>query len=613
MRKCLIVAAVIFLIPFYAFSQDLEAQFKNVSLKDFLLFISEFTGKSIVFDESQLKGNITIDTKAELTEENLLEILSSVLAVNDFYAVDKGNYIQIIKRKDIEDYSDRLVDSDKVKKGDFVTSVISLDMLNLDKVVPSLARLKSRYGTIQTVIGLNVVVVRDESDRIIKIKQVLEEMKKYAKNVDFRAFGIKNAMASNIEGKIKEFFKQLNTQSLIAFDPVIISDDYTNTIIVGAKSIDMEKIEYLITQLDVPYETTSMQPQVYPLKNVKAEDVENILNKLLPTTVDPKNKNVLTSKVASDKSTNSIVALGEKELYNNISALIQKLDVPRKQVYVEALIIETTLENGFNFGVEWLTGAGSSDFAGTAGFLNTGSLMGFQQPVLDGDSPNFGALPGGFTGTILGNVITYEGVRFPTLSALVNFVKSESKINIISNPQILTLDNEEAEVFVGENRPFLTSTKFDANNNPVQSYDYRDVGIRLKITPHIVDNKTLTMQIEQEVKKVMASAISGDQTAPITLTRQTKTNVELGNGYIVAISGLIGDDISLTNSKVPGLGDIPLIGWLFKSKNTTRTKTNLMVFISAQIINTRDDLDLITSEKQQYMDIINKRASEEIK
>ena len=613
MRKFLVVIIVTILLPFYAFSQDVQAQFKNVSIKDFLLFISEFTGKSIVFDESQLKGNITLDTKTEFTEENLLEIMSSILAVNDFYAVDKGNYIQIIKRKDIEDYNDRLVESDKVKQGDFVTSVIALDMLNLDKVVPSLARLKSRYGTIQTVIGLNVVVVRDESDRIIKIKQVLEEMKKYARDVEFKAFSIKNAMASNVEGKIKEFFKQLNAQSFIALDPITISDDYTNTIIVGAKSIDMEKVEYLITQLDVPYETTSMQPQVYQLKNVKAEDVENILNKLLPTTVDPKNKNVLTSKVASDKTTNAIVALGEKELYNNISSLIQKLDIPRKQVYVEALIIETTLENGLNFGVEWLTGAGGSDFAGSAGFLNSGSLMGFQQPILDGDSPNFGALPGGFTGTILGNVITYEGVRFPTLSALVNFVKSESKINIISNPQILTLDNEEAEVFVGENRPFLTSTKFDANNNPVQSYDYRDVGIRLKITPHISDNDTLTLNVDQEVKKVMASAISGDQTAPITLTRQTKTNVELINGYTMVISGLIGDDTSLTNSKVPGLGDIPLIGWLFKSKNTSRTKTNLMVFISAQIINTRDDLNFIASEKKQYMNLINRQASEEVK
>lgn len=594
---------------FFSFSvmaEDIDAQFKNVSLKDFLLFVSEFTGKSVVYDENSISGNITIQSNSKLSKDNLIEIMHSVLSVNGYYAIDKGTYYQIVKKQDIREYNEDFYDGSKKSATNFVTALITFDNLDLSRVAQSLATIKSKFGNFQIVKDVNAVVVSDETERIIKIKDILRTMEEYANDFIFKSFSIKNSTASAIDNKLKEFFKQFAIQGILPFNPVIISDDYSNTLIVGAKPKDIEKAEYLIDKLDSNTDVSAVKPQVYRIKNVAAEDVEKILNKLLATSVDPKKQAPISSKVASDKSTNSIIALGDKELYDNIASLIEKLDVPRKQVYIEALILETSIENGANFGVEWLAGGGNSNMAGSAGFLNNGSLTNFQAPVLDGNSPNFAALPGGFTASILGNIITYEGVKFPTLSALVNFVKTDSAINIISNPQILTLDNEEAEVFVGENRPYLTSTKFDTNNNPIQSYDYRDVGIRLKVTPHISDNNTLTLKIDQEVKKVIANATSTDLTAPITLTRQTRTNVELINGYTMVISGLIGDDTSVSNSEVPGLSKIPLLGWLFKSRNKSNSKTNMMVFISAQIINTREDLELINSEKRQYMQMMNK-------
>ncbi|MBZ4644169.1 MAG: ral secretion pathway protein [Deferribacteraceae bacterium] len=604
MKKILLIIMVFF--SFSVMAEDIDAQFKNVSLKDFLLFVSEFTGKSVVYDENSISGNITIQSNSKLSKDNLIEIMHSVLSVNGYYAIDKGTYYQIVKKQDIREYNEDFYDGSKKSATNFVTALITFDNLDLSRVAQSLATIKSKFGNFQIVKDVNAVVVSDETERIIKIKDILRTMEEYANDFIFKSFSIKNSTASAIDNKLKEFFKQFAIQGILPFNPVIISDDYSNTLIVGAKPKDIEKAEYLIDKLDSNTDVSAVKPQVYRIKNVAAEDVEKILNKLLATSVDPKKQAPISSKVASDKSTNSIIALGDKELYDNIASLIEKLDVPRKQVYIEALILETSIENGANFGVEWLAGGGNSNMAGSAGFLNNGSLTNFQAPVLDGNSPNFAALPGGFTASILGNIITYEGVKFPTLSALVNFVKTDSAINIISNPQILTLDNEEAEVFVGENRPYLTSTKFDTNNNPIQSYDYRDVGIRLKVTPHISDNNTLTLKIDQEVKKVIANATSTDLTAPITLTRQTRTNVELINGYTMVISGLIGDDTSVSNSEVPGLSKIPLLGWLFKSRNKSNSKTNMMVFISAQIINTREDLELINSEKRQYMQMMNK-------
>ena len=595
------VIFILFIFALPAFGSEIDAKFKNISLKEFLLFVSEFTGKSIVYDENSLKGTVTIDTKSKLTKENIMDIMWTVLEINNFYAIDKGTYFQILRETDLKEYPEKYEKFSENSKSDLITTVLYFEKLDIEKVAPSLAKLKSKYGDFQIVKGLNVAVIRDTTERIKKVKQVLEAMENIADNVNFTSFTLKNVAASSLEKQADKLFKQLKAQSLVSFDPVMISDDTTNTFIVGATSSEIKKVEYLIQQLDINSNTSSVNPRVYYLKNVKAEDVEKILNRLLPTKKDPKSQVVEESKVSSDKTTNSLIVIGDKELYNNIESIVQKLDVPRKQVYVEALILETTIEKGGNFGVEWLAGGGNSNFAGSAGFLTGGNLTNFQAPVLDGKSPNFSALPGGFTASILGNIITYEGVKFPTLSALVNFVKTDSAINIISNPQILTLDNEEAEVFVGENRPFLTSTKFDTNNNPIQTYDYRDVGIRLKITPHISDNSTLSLKIDQEVKKVIANATNTDLTAPITLTRQTKTNVELINGYTMVISGLIGDDTSVANSEVPGLSKIPILGWLFKTQKKSNVKTNMMVFISAQIINTRSDLDLIVSEKRQYI------------
>lgn len=601
--KKFILVMLLFSLP--VFGADVDARFKNISLTDFLMFVSEFTGKSIVYDETYLKGTVTLDTRSKLTKENIIDIMHTVLGMNNLYVLNKGNYYQVMREADMKEYPDKYKELSEGSGKDLITSVLYFEKIDIEKVAPGLAKLKSKYGDFQIIKGLNVAVIRDTTDVIQKIKNILDKIESFADSFTFKSFSIKNSVASSIEKQVDKLFKQLKTQSILSFEPVLISDDATNTFIIGAKETDIKKVEYLIQQLDINPGISSVTPQVYYLKNIKSEDLQKVLDRILPTTKDSKQQNIINSKVASDKTTNSIIALGDKELYNNIQSIVQKLDVPRRQVYVEALILETTIEKGGNFGVEWLAGGGNSNFAGSAGFLTGGNLTNFQAPTLDGKSPNFAALPGGFTGSILGNIITYEGIKFPTLSALVNFVKTDSAINIISNPQILTLDNEEAEVFVGENRPFLTSTKFDTNNNPIQTYDYRDVGIRLKITPHISDNTTLSLKIDQEVKKVIANATEADLTAPITLTRQTKTNIELVNGYTMVISGLIGDDTSVTNSEVPGLSKIPLLGWLFKSQKKNSAKTNMMVFISAQIINTRSDLDLIVSEKKQYISKTN--------
>ncbi|WP_022852193.1 type II secretion system secretin GspD [Limisalsivibrio acetivorans] len=589
-----------------------DVNFNNMTLKDFVQFVAEFTGKNFVYQERDLKGELTIQSGMKMETDDIMEIFYTTLSLNGLAIADKGNFIQIMRNNEAKEYDDGF--SEKVSSSQIgvTTTVVPVKNFNVRMLATMLKSLKSREGDAQILNGLNAFILHDTATRVRKILKVVDNLERNAAGYEIHTVEIKNAIASNIDKRLSQLYSELNKNHMTSGDPVIVSDDSSNLMIIAAGPEDFRKISYIIEQMDSPTAGTQNEPRVYYLNNSSAVDIEKVLNKLLDSVVDPKKKEVIKSQVASDKATNSIIAFGDQELYQKIESLIKKLDVPRKQVYVEALILETTLDSGNKFGVEWLAGAGSDSTAGNIGYLDSdGALTGYMGPVLEGKSPSLGALAGGFSLGILGDVITYEGVQFPTLGLLVNAVKSASGINILSNPQILTLDNEEAEIFVGENRPFLTSTKYDSNNNPVQSYDYRDVGVKLKILPHISADDKVTLNIEQEVKKVSASTF--DNTAPVTLTRSTKTRVKLKDGATMVISGLIKDDSTATRSAVPGLSKIPLLGWLFKNKGTDFEKTNLMVFISSYIIDTDGEAQKLTEQKKAQQQEFKDQTTEQLK
>jgi len=574
---------------------EINVNFRDMEMSEFVSFVSEFTGKNFVYDKKDLKGQVSIESASEMSTDDVMEIFASTLRANGLELVNRGTYTEIVRQNDINDISDSTGTGDD---NALITTVISARNYDAKMLVNVLGKLKSKTGYIEILKSMNAVVVRDRVERIVKLKSLMEKIELKAAGFTVNIVHIENAAASSIEATLKKLYNDLEKKMLIANEPVIVADDFTNYLLVACDGKDFEKISYIITQLDTTNPESHNGPKVFYLDNANAEDVEKVLSKLTGAENADKTKKALNGKssVAFDKSTNSIILFGDPDIYAKAEDLIKKLDKPREQVYVEALILETTLESGNKFGVEWQVGAGSTSQAGTIGYMNdNGSLGNMLGNVVDGNP--MGALPGGFSLGVLGNIISYEGVRFPTLGILANFVKTASGINILSNPQILTLDNEEAEIFVGENRPFLTSTKYDSNNNPVQSYDYRDVGVKLKILPQISANDSVTLKIEQEVKKVSAS--SSDPTAPITLTRSTKTKVKLKDGSIMVISGLLKDDSEKYNSAIPGLSRIPILGWLFKTKSGSFEKTNMMVFISTFIIRTQADAQKITDKKQK--------------
>lgn len=588
--------------------------FKNISMKEFINFVSTFTQTNIIYNEADLKGTVSIASQYPMSESAIMEVFNSTLQSNGLIPIKENDYIRVIPEKDMANYNDMFADTG-ITADNFVTTIIVLKNYNAVALANTLTRVKSKFGNVEPLKGLNAILIKDYGTRIEKMRDIVSYMDSYASDFQLYSISLENTTATKMEQLILKFFNELVKNAMIGQAPVIVGDDISNVLVVACTADDFKKVQYIVSQVDRKSTAEGTLPQVYYLKYAKAEDVESVLNKILnesSTAAVPAGARATNVKnsVTFDKSTNSIVAIGDAELYANVQRLIQKLDIPRKQVYVEALILETSLDRSDSYGVEWFAGGASGDTIGFGGSTNTGNMGSVLGGLLDG-SGSISSLPGGFSGGIIGDVVVYKGITIPSLSAFMTALQSDSGVNIVSNPQILTLDNEEAEVFVGENRPYLTSEKFDSNNNPIQTYDYRNVGIRLKVTPHISGEDMVTLDIEQEVNKMSPSA--ANSTAPITLTRTTKTKVQLYDKTIMVISGLMKDDSSTSTSGIPVLSSIPVLGWLFKSTSTTSEKTNLTVFITTHIIHENEEMNELVRRRLRGTSEFNNKVNEMIK
>ncbi|MDY6820252.1 MAG: secretin N-terminal domain-containing protein [Deferribacterota bacterium] len=584
--------------------ENYNLNLKSLTLKEFVDFVAEFTGKNIVYNEQDLRGNVTISSQQDMSKKAILELFYATLRVNNLYAVDRGEYIQIIKYIDMQDYPDTFAKTVSKDGQDIITTVVVLENVNSTSVATSFNRIKTRTGIVDDIRGINALVVRDTEERVKKMLNIISVLEERGRGMQVYALPVMNTTASNIEAKLTRFYGDLNKQGLTSLTPAIMADDYSNVLIIAATKEDYKRIEYIVSNVDVSGAATRGAPKVYYLKNAQAEDVEEVLNKLLSeVTTEEK---IVKYAVAADKPTNSIIAIGDQELYNKVETLVNKLDKTRREVYVEALIVETTVSKTDDFGVEWIAIGESGNTLITGGY--TGGNIGSYQGIAsggggtsgsvggEGGTSGGGALPGGFSTGVLGDTITYQGQIFRSITALFTALATDSAMNIMSKPQILTLDNEEAEVFVGQNRPFDTGQSVTEGGTSISQTEYRDVGTSLKITPLISSADEITLNIELEVKRVQQ--VEGlAATTPATITRRTKTRIKMPDDSMMVIGGMISNDSNKRESGIPILKDIPLIGWLFGTSGSSNDKTNLMVFLSAKIIDTRPKIDNITKEK----------------
>ena len=602
--------------------KTISMDFDQVDIKVFIKFISELTGKNFVVDD-KVRGKVTVLSPSKISVEEAYKVFESVLEVHGFTTVPAGSVIKVVPSVEARQKSVELRKTPGfVPRPDdrIITQIMPLLHANSQEVRKLLAPMVSKQGVVIAYDPTDTLIITDFHSNIQRLLSIVEEIDVEFQEANISVMPLEYASAENLAEKISRLLesKLKQVKGRRAGPPLrILSYERINMIIVLADRQNTQMVNALVKTLDQPTPKGAGNIQVVYLANAQAEELAKVLSGL-PAKARQKGKQPVIStevKIVADKATNSLVITAKPEEFQVLEPIILKLDIPRKQVYVEALIMEVSVSLDVSVGVNW-TGAGKTDLPfgaddGVAfGGSNTGAIG-----VLDQTGGL--ALPSGFTAGVVSFPITIGGITFSNLAAIINASQTNNDFNIISTPQLMTLDNEEATVVVAENIPF--STRVDegtaVTDRAIQSLEYRDVGTTLKITPQINEKRFVKLKIYEEISRVVSetSQISPTQVvlAPTTRKRTAETNVQVRDGQTVVIAGLVGDDVDVNVTKVPCLGDIPLFGWLFKSESRTTRRTNLLIFITPYIVATPQEAEEIYRQKASYMDELTRSPTDQ--
>ena len=610
--------------------KEVALDFDDVDIKLFIRVISELTGKNFIIDNN-VKGKITVLSPKKLTTEQAYEVFKSVLAVNGFTVVQSGEVTKIIPAANMSGYELPL-SARRLLKGEdqFITQIMPLKYLDANGLQPLVKHLLSRQATIFATPSSDLLIITDYKSNIRKIDKLLDEIDIDISDLTVKRLDLKYSPANTVSSKITEILEAKHGKARQGTRAVffkIVPLDRTNAVIAVASSDIMTEIRGILEKIDHPTPEGKSLLNVYYLENADAEDMVSILTQTQKamagategeTVAIPQQTEaggIVTGgkikgmgediSITADKSTNSLIIYAKPDDYSSIKEMIKKLDIPRKQVFIEALIMEVSPDEQFNFGTEW------EGFKDVGHPISSGSRAG----VISG-SKNSGALDStlvegavslgsGFSLGLLGERITVGGFTFPSLSVLIRAVETLKTTEILSRPQLLVLNNEKANINISDNIPFQTTETILEGGGTSQNIDYRDVGIILDITPHINKAGKVRLEISQEV-----STVSGGGSTPATRKRAINTVVEVNNGSTVIIGGLIQEQQDFSKGAMPCLGGLPFMGWAFKSISVTDSRKNLLVFISPRVIETAKDIETLSIEKREYMENEKKRNRE---
>jgi general secretion pathway protein D len=587
----------------------ISIDFNNVDINVFIKFISELTGRNFVVDQ-RVRGKVTIISPSRISVKEAYKVFESVLEVHGFAAVKAGEVTKIIPSPDArsKNIETRLKEEAASPEDKVVTQLIPLRYANADEIKRLFAPLISKSSVILSYSPTNMLIITDVYSNIQRLIKVLNAIDVAGMGQELSVIPLQYSDASKFIKILDSIFQEnRKSRPQTEFSTAkFVADDRTNTLIVLASEVETSRIKRLINMLDRETPRGKGKIHVYYLENAKAEELAKVLQDLPAkkgSTPGPVKAQFISEnvKITADKATNSMLIIADKEDYQVVEDIIKKLDVPRAMVYIESLIMEVNVNKEFNLGVQWQAGGktliGNKNAAFGGGFNPETSIV--PTPLIT--LPN----PSGFSLGVFSEAVTIGGITFPNLYAIVNAFKKDQDVHILSTPQILTTDNEEATITVGKSVPFQTRAAVTSTNlvDQYSYFEYKDVGITLKITPQISQDRMVRLNISQESTKLdTQSTVSSDR--PTTLKRTIDTTVIVKDGHTVVIGGLIDDSFSDTEFKVPCLGDIPLLGHLFRTTSTGNDKTNLFVFITPRVVkNPAEAKEILDSKKDQIEQI----------
>jgi general secretion pathway protein D len=627
-------------IPVPADKNAIIMSFENVELVAFIKFISKITGRNIVFGD-KIEGTVSVMSPTPVNVEQAFAMFQSVLATQGLTTVDEGAVMRIVPTKDARTAGAAVVEGGRTSAG-FSTRLIPLRYVTAADIARVLAPQVSKDGSIVPYEGTNTVIVSDTGSNLSRISEMIAVMDIPGHEQVIAVIPLKHAETVRTTEQITEILlgpsggggrrkgggsddKDKDGKSpALQLGFKISPDERTNSLIVMAPAVEMARIRELAYGLDKPIRPGEERVHVYYAKNADAESLVEVISAMIlgskgrrvrdreskkegsslsqPTSSanlsgggTPPSASDENVSITADPATNAVVVDGSKEEWNTILSLLQKLDIPRPQVFIEAIIIEASTNRakalGFDYQAAVSMGAGDmllrSNIAElSSAFVNPLALGGL---VAAAASDKQIELP--------------DGTEIPANYALLQALDTTSDIEVLSAPTLLTLDNQEAEIIVGQNIPFVTGRASDISNieNVFTQVERKDVGVKLRVRPQVAEGDVVVLEVQQEVSAVVRQGLTEAQllqVGPITTIRSASTTVSVGDGRTVVIGGLISNRDESGDSKVPVLGDIPLIGRLFTYERRDRDKVNLIVFLTPHVIRSPRDLDIVSDDRR---------------
>ncbi|HET9033651.1 MAG TPA: type II secretion system secretin GspD [Dokdonella sp.] len=594
---------------------------KDADIQALIATVSEITGKNFILGPN-VQGKVTVISAKPMKPDEIYDVFLSVLRVHGYAAIAQGSMIKIVPEAMAQQDGSSALNGDRVHSADeLITQIVPVKHVSANELIQILRPLMPQGGQLIAHAPSNSLVISDRAGNVARLVNIIHRIDTVS-DAEVEVIPLTHANAAEMARTLTSLAEDKATQ-VSADSPRVFADTRTNSILLAGAKNSRLKLRALIAHLDTPLENGG-DTQVIYLRNANAKDLVPILQGVAatltgiapPTAVAAGEASgsggASTATIQAHEQTNSLIISAPPAVFRSLASVVRQLDVRRAQVLIEAIIAEVADSTASEIGVQWFTAPQRSD-----GTLGQGVIGGTNFPGPGGNSSLTGLATNplglsGLGGLSLGYIdgtIKLPGSDTPILNlgALVRAMRGDGKTNILSTPSILTLDNEEAEIKVAQEVPFLTgsytNTASSGQNgqvtNPFQTIERKDVGLVLKVTPHVNEGDAVRMEIHQEVSS-LAPPVTGAVDL-VTNKRELTTSVLVADNSLLVLGGLIDTNVSDSNSKVPGLGSIPVIGNLFRYRSNKNEKRDLMIFLRPKILRDAATEAAVSSEKYNYM------------
>jgi general secretion pathway protein D len=579
----IVVSIILFSSLAFGANRNIHINIQNTPIKDLIKLTSKIIKKNILFT-GNISGNVDFIQNVPLKKNDIMKVLIRVLEAKGFTIVIDGSVLRVVSIKDVV-RSNLPIYTGNISSRTYqmVTKMIPIKNKNIDYMSLKVKHLLSKNSKLVTDKFSNTMIVTDFPQNIRTIEKIIKYLTK-DEDKKINTIELKNVLATSILGNIKNISKSIFDESSQSEKVDIFANSNINAIVLIGKKKNVERLSKHVNEIDEKGTYAKKSVEVIPLKSVDADQIAKTINSVIS-----KKKYISPDKkpfVASDKETNSIILMGPNDEIASITELIKKLDKDRMQVYVKVKIIEvsqTKLNDiGIKYGLDFLS-------------LNSDGLLGISASLSDGfASPYKSAVTSTISGLDINNL---GGTKALALGAGINFLKQNGAINIVSEPSILCLNNKESSIYAGRTISIKTNDATTGTTTVGAKFAREDVGLKLTVKPRISNDNKVTLDIKVKIEDVEQTQ-TNDQ--PNTSKKEIKATTIVANGENIILGGLIKSKNEKTEDKVPFLGDIPILGVLFKNKRTYTDKQNLVIILTPYIIKSTENVSNIREQLSQF-------------